>query len=211
MSIYDRWVLPRLIDVAMRNAEATRYRAAIVPKAHGDVLEIGVGSGLNLPFYGSGVKRLYALDPSKELLEMTRKKVGTARFPVEFLACSSEAIPLEDNSIDTVVMTWTLCSVRDPAKALREMKRVLKPGGSLLFAEHGFSCDARVQRWQQQFTPAWKKIAGGCHLDRRIDKLILSSGFDITELQTGYANRLRPLSYMYSGQAQPASNMKASA
>lgn len=206
MNIYDRWVLPRLIDVAMRNAEATRYRAEIVPAARRDVLEIGVGSGLNLPFYSSSVKRLYALDPSKELLEMTRKKVGAAKFPVEFLACSSEAIPLEDNSIDTVVMTWTLCSVRDPAKALREMKRVLKPGGALLFAEHGFSCEARIQGWQRHLTPAWRTIAGGCHLDRQIDKLILASGFDITELQTGYANRLRPLSYMYSGQARPANN-----
>lgn len=211
MNIYDRWVLPHLIDIAMRHAEATRYRTAIVPKAHGDVLEIGMGSGLNLPFYSSEVKRLYALDPSKELLTMARMKVSAVAFPVEFLACSSEAIPLADGSIDTVVMTWTLCSVRDPAKALSEMRRVLKPGGSLLFAEHGFSCEARIQGWQQKLTPVWKKIAGGCHLDRRIDKLIVASGFDITELQTGYANGLRPLSYIYSGEAQPASHLKRSA
>jgi ubiquinone/menaquinone biosynthesis C-methylase UbiE len=108
-------------------------------------------------------------------------------------------------------MTWTLCSVRDPVKALMEMKRVLKPGGALLFAEHGFSCEARIQGWQQQLTPAWRKIAGGCHLDRQIDKLIRASGFNITELQTGYANGLRPLSYIYSGEAQPASNIKGSA
>jgi SAM-dependent methyltransferase len=137
MSIYEKWILPRLVDVAMRNKEATRYRSRIVPKARGTVLEIGVGSGLNLPFYGSSVEQYYGLDPSEELLVMARKKASTIAFPIEFLAHKSEEIPLEDGCIDTVVTTWTLCSIPDPAKALKEMKRVLKPGGVMLFAEHG--------------------------------------------------------------------------
>lgn len=188
----------------MRNKEAMRYRSMVVPQARGTVLEIGIGSGLNLPFYGPGVERLYGLDPSAELLEMARKKAGAITFPVDFLACPSEEILLDDGSVDTVVTTWTLCSITDPVKALKEMRRVLKPGGSLLFAEHGLAPEARVQGWQQCLNPVWNRITGGCNLNRKMDELILASGFRLVELKMDYAQGPRPMSYVYSGRAQPA-------
>jgi len=204
MGFYDKWILPRLVDVAMRNKEATRYRSLVVPQARGTVLEIGVGSGLNLPFYGTGVELFYGLDPSEELLMMAKKKARSLPLPVEFLAHSGEEIPLDDGFVDTVVMTWTLCSIPDPAKALKEMKRVLKPGGMLLFAEHGLAPEPQVQRWQQRLNPLWGKIAGGCNLNRKIDALVATAGFSIGALNTEYAKGPRPMSYIYSGQAQPA-------
>jgi ubiquinone/menaquinone biosynthesis C-methylase UbiE len=203
MGFYDKWILPRLVDVAMRNKEATRYRAQVVPNAFGRVLEIGVGSGLNLPFYGSNVEQLYALDPSEELLAMARKQSHAISFPIEFLAHSSEAIPLDNASVDTVVTTWTLCSIDDPVQALREMKRVLKPDGVLLFAEHGLAPEASVQGWQQRLNPLWSKLTGGCNLNRKMDQLIQSSGFRIAQLDTEYAKGPRPMSYIYAGRAQP--------
>lgn len=207
MGFYDKWIFPRLVDVAMRNREATRLRAQIVPEARGAVLEIGVGSGLNLPFYGTGVERLYGLDPSEELLAMARKKTGAVAFPIELLAHSSEEIPLEDGCVDTVVTTWTLCSIADPVKALREMRRVLKPGGMLLFTEHGLAPEARVQGWQRRLNPLWSRISGGCNLNRKIDALIQASGFRIEELEKEYSKGPRVLSYMYCGRARPASSM----
>lgn len=203
MGFYDKWILPRLVDVAMRNREATRYRSRIVPEARGVVLEIGVGSGLNLPFYGTEVELLYGLDPSAELLAMARKKVGGTGFPVDFLAHSGEEIPLGDAAVDTVVMTWTLCSIPDPARALAEMKRVLRPGGMLLFAEHGLAPETGVQRWQHRLNPLWSRITGGCNLNRKTDRLIQAAGFRITELETAYAKGPRPMSYVYSGRAWP--------
>ncbi|MBX9811175.1 MAG: class I SAM-dependent methyltransferase [Burkholderiales bacterium] len=204
MSFYDKWILPRLVDVAMRNKEATRYRSQIVPQARGTVLEIGVGSGLNLPFYGTGVERLYGLDPSQELLVMARKKARAIAFPIDFLAHSGEEIPLNDGCVDTVVTTWTLCSIPDPVQALKEMRRVLQPGGMLLFAEHGLAPEARVQKWQQCLNPLWGRFAGGCNLNRKMDQLIQAAGFRIAELETEYAKGPRPMSYIYSGRAQPA-------
>jgi len=207
MSFYDKWIFPRLVDVVMRNKEATRYRSQIVPKAHGTVLEIGIGSGLNLPFYGSGVVQLYGLDPSAELLAMARKKAGVAAFPIELLAHSSEEIPLDDGCVDTVVTTWTLCSIADPVKALHEMRRVLKPGGILLFTEHGLAPETRVQGWQERLNPLWSRMTGGCNLNRKIDALIRASGFRIEELKTEYSRGPRPMSYMYSGRAQPTASI----
>ena len=207
MSLYARWILPRLVDFSMRKREAMRYRSEVVPGARGVVLEVGVGSGLNLPFYGAGVERVYGLDPSRELLAMARKRADTVTCPIEFLTCPSEEISLDDGCIDTVVATWTLCSIADPLKALKEMRRVLKPGGSLLFAEHGLAPDARVQGWQQRLNPLWSRITGGCNLNRRIDAMIEGSGFRLTELRMEYADGPRPTSYVYSGQAQPADSL----
>jgi len=203
MNLYEKWILPRLVDVAMRNKEATRYRSQIVPQAHGTVLEIGVGSGLNLPFYGAGVERLYGLDPSEELLTMARKKARGITLPIEFLAHTGEEIPLDDASVDTVVTTWTLCTIPNPLQALREMRRVLKPGGAMLFAEHGLAPETQVQGWQQRLNPLWRRIAGGCNLNRKIDQLILTAGFQIASLDTEYAKGPRPMSYIYAGRAQP--------
>lgn len=207
MGVYEKWILPRLVDATMRNKEAMRYRSQIVPHARGTVLEIGVGSGLNLPFYGHGVEQLYGLDPSEELLAMARKKSRAIAIPIEFLAYPGEEIPLDDKCIDTVVTTWTLCSIPDPVKALREMRRVLKPGGILLFAEHGLAPEARVQGWQQFLNPLWSRITGGCNLNRKMDRLIQTSGFRIVDLKTEYAKGPRALSYIYSGYAQPATLM----
>lgn len=202
MGFYDKCIFPWLVDVAMRNREATRYRSIIVPQAAGRTLEIGVGSGLNLPFYGSRVEMLYALDPSEELLAMAQKKARDAEVPVSFLSHSGEAIPLDDCSIDTVVMTWTLCSIADPIKALVEMERVLKPGGALLFVEHGLAPDAGVQRWQNRLNRPWKKLTGGCNINRKMDELIESAGFRIIELEKQYAEGPRIMSFMYCGRAE---------
>ncbi len=187
----------------MRNRAATRYRSLIVPEARGTVLEIGVGSGLNLPFYGIGVEHLYGLDPSEELLAMAGKKARAIAFAIDFIPHGSEEIPLDDGSVDTVVMTWTLCSIPDPLKALKEIGRVIKPGGTLLFVEHGLAPEIRVQAWQQRLNPLWSKVTGGCNLNRKMDQLIRTAGFDLAQLKTEYAEGPRPLSYMYSGQAQP--------
>lgn len=204
MSLYDSWILPGMLDIVMRNKAVTRYRSALVPQARGVVLEIGIGSGLNLPFYGPQVQRLYAIDPSENLLRMARRRARPMRFPVEFFARPGEALPLADHCVDTVVTTFTLCTVSDPFAALREMLRVLKPAGRLLFAEHGFAPDRSVQRWQHRCNPLWTRLAGGCNLNRKMDELIHSAGFDITELTAKYAKGPRPLSYIYAGCARPA-------
>ena len=202
MSFYERRLLPRLIDLAMRNKEVKRYRGKLVPAAAGKVLEIGAGSGLNLPFYGPQVRRLHALDPSEALLRMASRKLPGAHFRVDLLQGSAEEIPLADRSVDTVVTTWTLCSIPDVAKALREARRVLKPGGSLLFVEHGHAPDASVAAWQRRIEPLWKPLAGGCHLTRRIDQLIRDAGFSIDELENEYLKGPRPLTYTYCGRAR---------
>jgi len=203
MGFYERRLLPRLIDLAMRNKEVKRYRRKLIPAAAGEVLEIGAGSGLNLPFYGSQVRRLHALEPSAALLRMAGRKLPGAPFPVELLRGSAEEIPLADRSVDTVVTTWTLCSIPDAAKALREARRVLRPGGSLLFVEHGHAPDPGVAAWQRRIEPLWKPLAGGCHLTRRIDQLIRDAGFSISELENEYLKGPRPLTYTYCGRARP--------
>jgi len=202
---YSKYVLPRLIDLAMRNKDTTRLRAECVPQARGDVLEIGIGSGLNLQFYSSGVQRVYGVDPSLELQRMANKRVSAVPFEVEFLRQSAEQpLPLGDSSIDTVVMTWTLCSIPNPALALPQMKRVLKANGRLIFVEHGRAADPGVVVWQDRITPVWKRIGGGCHLNRKIDELIRAAGFHISELKTFYLPGPRPMTYTYQGLAQVA-------
>jgi len=202
MNLYAHWLLPRLIDLAMRNPQATRQRQAMVPAACGRVLELGAGSGLNLPYYGAGVTELYALDPSAQLLAMARGKRAGAGFPVTFLPCSAEAIPLASGSVDTVVSTWTLCSIADALRALGEARRVLAPGGTLIFVEHGLAPDAGVRRWQRRLNPLWRRIAGGCNLDRSVDGLVRAAGFEITDLHAEYLQGPRPFTYTYSGRAR---------
>ena len=204
MSFYDRRVLPWLIELCMRNKEARRYRERMIPLATGRVLEVGVGSGLNLPFYGAGVRHLYALEPSPELRKMAGRRTKGTRFAVEFLDRSAEEIPLERGSVDTVVTTWTLCTIPDAIRALREMRRVLKPGGVLLFVEHGLAPDPGVRAWQDRLNPLWNRIGGGCNLNRKIDMMIIESGFRLDELETEYAKGLKPMSFMYRGRARPA-------
>jgi ubiquinone/menaquinone biosynthesis C-methylase UbiE len=205
MGLYAKHILPHLTDLVMRNKETARLRAAWIPHARGEVLEIGIGSGLNLPFYSSEVQRIYGVDPSIELQRIARQRATAGLEKVEFLTQSAEApLPLASASIDTVVVTWTVCSIPNPAKALQEMKRVLKASGRLIFLEHGRAPDPAVAVWQDRLTPIWKRIAGGCHLNRRIDELIMEAGFQLSDLKTCYLAGPRPMTYTYQGVAQLA-------
>ncbi len=203
MGLYSRYFLPRIIDLAMRNKETTRLRAEWIPRAQGEVLEVGIGSGLNLPFYSTEVSRVYGVDPSLELQRMARRRSPGAPVKVEFLSQSAEErLPLDDASIDTVVITWTLCSIPNVARALEEMRRVLRPGGRLLFVEHGRAPDDQVAAWQNRLTPIWKRIGGGCHLNRKIDDLLATAGFRIADLKTFYLPGPRPMTFTYQGSAE---------
>ena len=203
MGFYARHILPRLIELAMKNKEAARLRAACVPKASGEVLEVGIGSGLNLPFYSSEARRVHGVDPSAELQRLARKRATGHSAEIDFvLQSADEPLPFGDASMDTVVMTWTLCSIPDPPKALKEIRRVLKSTGRLIFIEHGRSPDRGVAAWQDRLTPAWKRIGGGCHLNRKVDELIEQAGFQMQELRNFYVRGLRPMTYMYQGIAR---------
>lgn len=200
MAFYAKYILPHFIDLAMRNKDTARVRADWVPHARGDVLEVGIGSGLNLPFYSAEVQRIYGVDPSPELQKMARKRMAGQAIKVEFLSQSAEdGLPLSEASIDTVVITWTLCSIADPPKALQQMRRVLRPSGRLIFVEHGRAPDSAVRVWQDRLTPVWKRIGGGCHLNRKIDELVVQAGFQIDELRTTYLPGPRPMTYTYQG------------
>jgi len=199
MGFYDRYILPHLTDLAMRNRAAALERARYVPLATGNVLEIGAGSALNLPFYGPRVERLVALEPSPELWNLGCKRADAARFPIEFVPASAEAIPAPDRTFDSIVMTWTLCTIVHPTTALAEIARVLKPGGRLIFIEHGKAPDVRVAAWQDRLNLPWRAVAGGCNMNRAITSLIAGSGFAIDELETGYAAWPKVLSYLYKG------------
>lgn len=205
MGFYRRHVLPRVMDLAMRTEESARLRAIWIPRARGDVLEVGIGSGLNLPFYSPEVRHVYGVDSSAELLQMTRQRTSAASVKVELLSQSvEERLPLTAGSIDTVVITWSLCSIPNVRQALGQIKRVLKGTGRLIFVEHGRAPDAEVVAWQDRLTPLWKHATGGCHLNRKIDEIITTEGFEILELQTCYLRGPRPMTYTYQGVAQPA-------
>jgi ubiquinone/menaquinone biosynthesis C-methylase UbiE len=204
MGVYAKYVLPRLLDLACGNKDATRLRAIWVPKARGEVLELGMGSGLNLAFYSDEVSRVYGVEPSLEMQRMARRRLKEGR-AIEFLAQSAEErLPLSDGTVDTVVSTWTLCTIPDAGRALREARRVLKAGGRLVFIEHGLAPDAGVAAWQNRLTPPWKHICGGCHLNRGIVGLIEGAGFRIGELKTEYLPGPRPMTYVYQGMAERA-------
>lgn len=186
MGLYRKYLLPTLTELAMRNRTLRPERARWVPLASGVVLEVGVGSGLNLPIYSREVRKLYALDPSEELLRMARARAARAAFSVEFLCRPAEMIPLADGSVDD------------------EMRRVLRPEGRLIFVEHGRSPDPAVARWQDRLTPLWRSVAGGCHLNRPIDRLLRAGGFEASEMNRGYIAGPRVGSYLYRGMARPA-------
>ena len=177
-----------------------------IPGARGVVLEAGIGSGLNIPFYTNAVTKLYGIDPSAELLALARDNAAAASFPIELIRGSAERVPLPAESIDTVVITWSLCSIHDPAAALSEMRRVLRPGGALIFVEHGLSSDPHVRKWQNRLTPFWRPCAGGCHLNRKIDDLVRDAGFAINDLRCEYVPGPRPLTFMYGGTARKMNN-----
>jgi ubiquinone/menaquinone biosynthesis C-methylase UbiE len=201
MGLYEQWVLPRLLESAMRNSRLASYRHETIRAARGLVLEIGIGSGLNLPIYGSAVDRVCGIDPSPELLHRASKRSAGASVRVSLVRASAEQLPIADAVFDTIVMTWTLCSIPNPSVALHEMRRVLRPGGRLLFVEHGLSPDSRIAQWQHGLTPCWKRIGGGCHLDRKMDDLIRAAGFRIDAIETGYMSGPKPWTFMYRGLA----------
>jgi len=203
MGFYNDIILPRLCDLAMRNHALVPFRRRVIGAAEGRVLEIGAGSGLNLRFYRSPVTEILALEPAPRLVTMARGAARASTVPVKFLVASAETIPLDDHCIDTVVTTWTLCSIPQAATALTEMRRVLRPGGSLLFVEHGLAPDAGVRRWQHRLTPAWRRCAGGCHLNRPIAAMIEGAGFRLERIETGHIPGPRPMTFMYEGRARP--------
>lgn len=208
MNFYDRWVLPPVLDLVMRQHQLGKYRREVVAAASGRVLEVGVGSGLNFPLYGKQVEIVFGIDPSPRLLAIARRRAAAAGIHAHLLLGSATAIPLADNTVDTIVMTWALCSIPEPLVALGEMRRVLKPDGRLLFVEHGLSPEPTVERWQHRLTPMWRHIAGGCHLDRKMDDLIRSAGFNLTDIRTEYAQGARTMMYMYEGCARPAAQCR---
>lgn len=198
MGFYDQYLLPRLLNLAMKAPEMTRLRRQLVPLASGRVLEIGVGSGLNLPFYPQGVQ-VTGVDPSLELQHYAREMAGQAQLDVEFLAVSAEAIPIADQTFDTAVVTWSLCTIPDPNAALREVRRLLKPKGKLIFIEHGESPEPSIAAWQRRINPVWNKLAGGCHLNRRPDHSLLANGFKLVDLTEGYIPGPKIATYSYRG------------
>lgn len=202
MGLYDRYVLPRLIGFACSREANMKQRERVVPRARGVVLEIGIGTGLNLPFYDADrVSRVLGLEPAPEMIRLARKAARSVDVPVELVEGPGEAIPLGPASVDTVVITYTLCSIPDAPRAVGEMARVLKPGGRLLFCEHGAAPDPGVLGWQRRLTPIWKRIGGGCHLDRDIPALLAAGGFGAGEVEQGYIPGWRPASYNYWGAA----------
>ena len=203
MGLYNDVVLPRLCHLAMRNRHLVPYRRRVLAGAQGQVLEIGIGSGLNLPFYGPHVRGIHGLEPSPQLVRLAERAAGRSNRPVSLIEGSAEAIPFDDKSLDTIVTTWTLCSIPHADRALAQMRRVLKPGGRLLFVEHGLGPEEAVRKWQHRLTPVWSKVSGGCHLNRPIQALIEHAGFDVARLETGYMKGPKTMAFIYEGDARP--------
>jgi len=187
LGFYEKYILPKFLNCACGTKPINYQREKIVPLAKGIVLDIGIGSGLNIPFYNkSNIDRLYGLDPSEELLKIAKPLAKKNELEIEFLQCGAEAIPLPDQSIDTVLITYTMCTIPDIKLSNSEIMRVLKPEGQLLFCEHGLAPDKNIAKWQRRINPIWSKIAGGCNLNRDIPKLITSSGFKISNMEEMY-------------------------
>jgi ubiquinone/menaquinone biosynthesis C-methylase UbiE len=205
MSLYGRFVLPRLVHCVCGLETHRRQRLKVVPMAAGDVLEIGFGSGLNLAHYDcAAVRRVWALEPAAEMWALAQEAVRRSVLPVELLQASAEEIPLPDESVDTVLLTYTLCTIPDAPRAIAEARRVLRPGGRLLFCEHGAAPDEPVRRWQERINPLWRRLAGGCNVNRHAPSLIEAGGFRIAELATMYLPGWRVASFNAWGVAVPS-------
>ena len=202
MNLYDQHVLPHLIDFACGMGAVMKTRAQIVPQAEGRVLEIGIGSGLNLSFYDPAkVSVIVGVDPSAAMQKLAQQRAAQISIPVEMVALELGQIQAADASFDSIVCTFTLCTIPDAMAALQEMRRVLKPGGKLLFSEHGLAPDLPVVRWQHRLTPLWKPFSGGCHLNRDIPALIRAAGFNIGQLDSSYLKGPRPMTWVFRGWA----------
>lgn len=202
---YERHVLPYLVDLACGLNTVRRQRRKVVPAAHGNVLEVGIGTGLNLEHYDKArVDRVVGVDPGLEMHPLAQKRARQAGLTVELVGLSAEKLPFDAKTFDTVVVTYALCTIADPLAALVEMRRVLKRGGLLVFCEHGLAPDPSVRRWQHRLTPLWARVAGGCHLDRNVPALLSEAGFQSRDLQTAYLPGPRVLTYNYWGTAEAA-------
>ena len=200
MNYYNKHVLPKLIDWTCKQNSNMRQRQKVVPFAKGKVLEIGVGSGLNIPFYDkSQVQQLTAIDPSEEIWNRNKNNTEELGFEFQFIKAFADNIPIDNNTFDSVVITYTLCSIPETDKALEEVRRVLKPNGQLIFCEHGKAPDKSVQNWQNIINPLWKRIGGGCNLHRDIPFIIENSGFKISSLETMYIPGWKPASFNFWG------------
>ena len=206
MSFYDKYILPRVINCACATKPVMRQREKVVPRASGTVLEIGIGTGLNLPFYDSArVERVIGLDPSETSWELAGERAAHLDFPVDFIGLPAGEIPLEDASVDTVLVTFALCTIPDPVAALRGMARVLRPGGSLVFCEHGKAPDPGVHSWQNRVNPLWRVLFGGCNLNRDIPAVLDEGGFRVDSLEQSYLpGTPRFAGYNFWGRAQRA-------
>ncbi|MBT4098830.1 MAG: class I SAM-dependent methyltransferase [Gemmatimonadetes bacterium] len=202
MGLYSKYILPKLIHAACSGESNALQRRKVVPLAHGDVLEIGIGTGLNLSYYDEQrVTSVVGVDPSPQITKLAQQAAEEAPFDVEFIGLPGEEIPLDDASVDTVLMTYTLCSIPDTVAALQQMARVLKPGGALIYCEHGMAPEADVRRWQSRLGPLWGRLGGGCHLNRDIPQLIEQGGFVLENQHQGYIPGWRPASFNYWGTA----------
>ena len=204
MGFYQDCVVPFVLHHGMKNARLNQLRRRVAPHASGRVLEIGIGSGLNLPLYGPEVGQVFGVDPAAPLLARAGRAAGDVPFKVSLHEGSAEALPYDDRDFDTVVTTWTLCTIPDAARALAEIRRVLKPEGRLLFIEHGHAADPRVAAWQDRLNPLWRRVAGGCNMNRPIDRMIGAGGFRIERLETGHLIQgPKLLTYLFEGVARP--------
>jgi SAM-dependent methyltransferase len=199
---YDAQVLPRAIDLLLSNPRALEIRRRVTAGLAGDVLEIGFGSGLNLPYLPATVTSLKAVDPSGTAVRIARSRIDACPVPVEIIGLDGQRLPLPDASVDAVLSTWTLCTIPDAVAAVREVRRVLRPGGALHFVEHGLAESPRLQRWQHRLDPIQQRIAGGCHLDRDILTILSDGGLAARELDRYFgAGMPRPLGALYEGTA----------
>ena len=203
MGLYERFIMPKLLASAMRQKDLVPFRSRIGNAASGAVLELGIGPALNLPFYGPDVTSVVGIEPSDAFLAMAEGAVRGHAFECRLLKASGDALPVESGSIDTVVTTWTLCTVPCASAVLAEVRRVLRPGGKLLFAEHGRSPDPKVSRWQDRLNPVWLHLAGGCNINRPMPELIEQAGFAVSDLTTGYVGAPKVATFMFSGVGTP--------
>jgi ubiquinone/menaquinone biosynthesis C-methylase UbiE len=204
MGWYRDQILPRAIDLALRGGEFTRLRARVAAGLAGQVLEIGFGSGLNIPYYPASLERVQAIDPAAVGRKLAAKRAAACPVPIDYIGTDAQTLPADDASVDSVLSTWTLCTISDASRALAEIRRVLRPGGALHFIEHGLAPDPAVARLQQRLTPLQHRAFGGCHLNRQIDQLVAAAGLELTRIDTYYMKGPRALGYTFEGIATKA-------
>ncbi len=202
IGFYEARILPYLVDVVLSGREFARLRARVTADLEGEVLEVGFGSGRNVPHYPRAVTRVRAVDPAIVGRKLAAKRVAASPIPVEYVGLDGQTLPVESESIDHVLTTWTLCTIPDVRRALLEIRRVLRPGGALHFLEHGRSPDPRVSRWQDRITPINRRVAGGCHPNRPIDSLVADADLEVTRLDNYSVRGPKALGYMYEGAAR---------